>query len=114
MRILAPALVLALLMPPVASADAPEPLDLPKEVQRQRDLWLQCTAAAAKAHIRGARPAADIADLALQRCKAQEQALSHVLNRQLGASGAVRVLELVRETDRSNLVRVIEELRARQ
>ena len=112
MRTLAFVLALVLLAPP-AFADEPDPLDLPKEVQRLRDQWLQCTAAAAKEHIRGSRPAAAIADLALQRCRAREQAVARVMTRQLGARGAARVLELVREADRANLVRIIEGLRAK-
>lgn len=95
-----------------AFADEPDSFDLPTDIQRVRDQWLQCTAAAAKGQIRSSRSAEAAANLALERCKAQEQALARVLNRQLGAAGARRVLDLVRETDRSNLVRVIEELRA--
>src|SRR3954470_24650842 len=90
MRILAPALVLALLMPPVASADAPEPLDLPKEVQRQRDLWLQCTAAAAKAHIRGARPAAVASPVHVRRGR-NHRASGHSAARS-GAEGRLQNL----------------------
>ena len=71
---------------------------------------MQCTAAAAKTDLRSSRPAETVADTALQRCKAQEQPLARALNRQLGKEGTARVLELVRETDRSNLIRVIEEL----
>jgi len=75
---------------------------------------MQCTAAAAKADLRSSRPAEDVANAALQRCKAHEQPLTRALNRQLGKDGAARVLERVRETDRSNLIRAIEQLRARQ
>ena len=130
MRALAVALVLALLTPlwaradaprppairkpppPAALADAPDPLDVPADVQRLRESWLQCTAAAAKGHVRSRRPAAAVADAALQRCKAPEQALARALNRQLGPDGAARVLERVRETDRANLIQAVEELRA--
>jgi len=75
---------------------------------------MQCTAAAAKADLRSSRPAEAVADAALQRCKSHEQPLARALNRQLGKNGATRVLDLVRETDRSNLIRAIEQLRARQ
>jgi len=71
-------------------------------------------AAAAKADLRSFRPAESVADAALQRCTAQEQPLARALNRQLGKDGAARVLERVREADRANLIRAIEELRARQ
>ena len=75
---------------------------------------MQCTAEAAKAHLRSSRPVEAVADAALQRCKAQEQPLARALNRQLRKEGADRVLEQVRETDRSNLIRAIEQLRATQ
>jgi hypothetical protein len=99
---------------PSPKTEAPSPATLPSDVQQLRDEWMQCTAAAAKADLRSSRPAEDVADAALQRCKAQEQPLARALNRQLGKDGAARVLERVRETDRSNLIRAIEQLRARQ
>ena len=92
----------------------PSPAALPTDVQQLRDEWMQCTAAAAKADLRSSRPAEAVADSAVQRCKAQEQPLARALNRQLGKDGADRVLEQVRETDRSNLIRAIEQLRATQ
>jgi hypothetical protein len=94
--------------------EARSPAALPSGVQQLRDEWMQCTAAAAKADLRSARPAEDVADAALQRCKTQEQPLARALSQQLGKDGATRVLDLVRETDRSNLIRAIEQLRARQ
>ena len=126
MRALAVAFVLVLLTPLGARADAPRPpavrkppaaqslspIALPTDVHGLREGWLQCTAAAAKGHVRSRRPAAAVADAALQRCKAPEQALARALNRQLGPDGAARVLERVRETDRANLIQAVEELRA--
>ncbi len=91
----------------------PSPAALPTDVQQLRDQWMQCTAAA-KADLRSSRPAEAVADAALLRCKAQEQPLARALNRQLGKEGADRVLEQVREMDRSNLIRAIEQLRAAQ
>lgn len=115
MRILAAAVALALLAAP-ARADAPRapatPLDPLQAVEDARERFLQCTAAAAKTGLRGPRPAAELADLALGRCQGAERALARALRGQLGAEGAERVLERVRESDRANLVRVIETLRA--
>ncbi len=71
---------------------------------------MHCTAAAAKTDLRSSRPAESVTDAALQRCKAQEQPLARALDRQLGKDGAARVLESVREADRANLIRAIEEL----
>jgi hypothetical protein len=100
--------------PPLPKAETPVPAALPIDVQQLRDQWMQCTAAAAKADLRSSHPAEAVADSAVQRCKAQEQPLARALNRQLGKDGADRVLEQVRETDRSNLIRAIEQLRATQ
>src|SRR3954468_19859339 len=95
---------------PAPSTVKPSPATLPTDVQRLRDQWMQCTAAAAKADLRSSRPAESVGEPALQRCTAQEQPLARALNRQLGEDGATRVLERVREADRSNLIRAIEEL----
>src|SRR5829696_3957634 len=99
---------------PSPKIQTPSPAALPTDVQQLRDQWMQCTAATAKADLRSSRPAEAVADAALQRCKAQEQRLARALNRQLGKDGADRVLERVRETDRSNLIRAIEQLRTTQ
>ena len=100
------------LKPTLPKIETPIPAALPTDVEQLRDQWMQCTAAAAKADLRSSRPAEAVADAALQRCKAQEQPLSRALNQQLGKDGAERVLDLVRETDRANLIRAIELLRA--
>src|SRR5215218_9795858 len=97
---------------PSPKVETPSPAAVPIDVQQLRDQWMQCTAAAAKADLRSSRPAEAVADAALQRCTAQEQPLARALNRQLGKDGADRVLEQVREADRSNLIRAIEQLRA--
>src|SRR5215212_5356136 len=99
---------------PSPQVQTPSPAALPTDVQQLRDQWMQCTAATAKADLRSSRPAEAVADAALQHCTAQEQPLARALKQQLGKDGAERVLERVRETDRSNLIRAIELLRARQ
>ena len=129
MRTLAIVAAFALLTSVSARADAPRPHAVPKprppepqalspaalpaNVQQLRDQWMQCTAAAAKPDLRSSRPAGAVADAALQRRKSQEQALTRALSQQFGKEGATRVLERVREADRSNLIRAIEGLRAR-
>ena len=100
------------LKPATPKVCRPSPAALSTGVEQLRDQWMQCTAAAAKADLRSSRPAEAVADAALQRCKAQEQPLARALNQQLGKDGADRVLDLVRETDRTNLIRAIELLRA--
>src|SRR5215210_1081564 len=92
------------------AAGGPGPATIPPDIHQLRDQWMQCTAAVAKTYIHSTRPAATVADVAVQRCRAQEQPLTHALAEQLGKDAAVRVLDLVRETDRSNLIRAIEEL----
>src|SRR3954469_22456096 len=96
------------------AVDEPDPAPIPAHVQQLRDQWMQCTATVAKSYLRSSRPAATVADVAVQRCRAQEEPLARELTQQLGKEAAVRVLELVRETDRSNLIQAIEEVRARQ
>jgi hypothetical protein len=112
MRIFLASCAVALLTASATLADQPDALDLSTQVQRLRDQWIRCSAAAAKAWVRGTQPAEEIAGLALQRCRTQESALAQALRRQLGPDGAQRVLDLVRETDRLNLARAIEEIRA--
>ena len=102
------------LKPATPKVQPPSPAALPTAVQQFRDQWMQCLAAAAKPDLRSSRPAEVVADAALHRCKAQEQPLARALNQQLGKDGADRVLERVREADRSNLIRAIEQLRATQ
>lgn len=102
------------LKPATPKVQPPSPAALPTDVQQLRDQWMQCLAAAAKPDLRSSRPAEVVADAALHRCKAQEQPLARALNQQLGKDGADRVLERVREADRSNLIRAIEQLRATQ
>src|SRR5690349_18960187 len=100
--------------PSLLGVDESDPAPIPAHVQQLRDQWMQCTARVAKGYLRSSRPAATVADVAVQRCRAQEEPLAHELTQQLGKEAAVRVLELVRATDRSNLIRAIEEVRARQ
>jgi hypothetical protein len=100
--------------PSLLGVDERDPAPIPAHVQQLRDQWMQCTARVAKSYLRSGRPAATVADVAVQRCRAQEEPLARELNQQLGQEAAVRVLELVRETDRLNLIRAIEEVRARQ
>src|SRR3954447_25783200 len=102
------------LKPATPKVQPPSPAALPTDIQQLRDQWMQCLAAAAKADLRSSRPAEVVADAALHRCKAQEQPLTRALNQQLGQEGAARVLERVREADRANLIRAIEQLRATQ
>src|SRR3954454_2338415 len=101
------------LKPATPKVQPSSPAALPTAVEQFRDQWMQCLAAA-KPDLRSSRPAEVVADAALHRCKAQEQPLARALNQQLGKDGADRVLERVREADRSNLIRAIEQLRATQ
>jgi hypothetical protein len=110
MRILAVALCFTLIMT-AALADEPDPSQILREIQPQRDQWLQCTAGVAKTYLGGRRGAASIANAALARCSSQESMLRNVLKRRLGKASSDRIMEFVRETDRSNLIRVIEMLR---
>src|SRR4051812_40904583 len=57
--------------PPARSEPGPAPI--PTDVQQLRDQWMRCTASVAKPYLRSHRPAATVADVAMQRCKAQER-----------------------------------------
>lgn len=92
----------------------PSPAALPRDVQELRDAWIECTAAAAMAEIRSGKPSDAVADAALRSCKAQERPLARALGTQLRQDGAGRVLDIVREGDRSNLIRALDGLKQRR
>ena len=111
MRKFAAVLSFCLLTGAPAWADEAEPSFLATAAKPLRDRWQGCTAAAVKAHLDSKRPAESIADLALERCKAQEAALGRALKAQLGQTRADRIVTDLREFDRSVLIRIIEKLR---
>ena len=111
MRTVAVALCFSLVMA-AAIADEPDPSEVLREIQPKRDLWLKCTAGVAKSYLGGKRDPASIADAALSRCRSQESTLRDALRRRVGKASSDHILELVRETDRLSLIRVIEMLRA--
>jgi hypothetical protein len=96
---------------PAALADEPDPFLSLEQAKPYRERWQTCTASVAKKNLGGSLPAAGIADLAFERCKAAETALKNVLKRRLGAASADRIVADLREFDRSLLIRVIEKLR---
>ena len=110
MRTLAVALCLTLVVT-AASADEPDPSQILRDIQPQRDLWLKCIARVARTQLRTGQGAASIADAALARCRSQEFRLRAALRNRLGDASSQRIMEIVRETDRSNLIRVIETVR---
>jgi hypothetical protein len=96
---------------PAARADEPDPFLSLEQAKPYRERWQTCTASVAKKNLSGTRPAAEIADLAFERCKAAETALRNVLKRRLGTGSADRIVTDLRGFDRSLLIRVIERLR---
>ena len=96
---------------PAARADEPDPFLSLEQAKPYRERWQTCTASVAKRNLSGSRPAAEIADLAFERCKAAEIALRNVLKRRLGVASADRIIGDLRGFDRSLLIRVIEKLR---
>jgi len=96
---------------PAALADEPDPFLSLEQAKPYRERWQTCTASLAKKNLSGSRPAAEIADLAFERCKAAETALRNVLKRRLGMGSADRIVTDLRGFDRSLLIRAIERLR---
>jgi len=95
-----------------ARADEPDPFLSLEQAKPYRERWQTCTASSlAKKNLSSSRPAAEIADLAFERCKAAETALKNVLKRRLGMASADRIIADLRGFDRSLLIRVIEKLR---
>jgi hypothetical protein len=105
--------VLIFVLPSVAFADQPDPLLMLGRLQPAHDRWLRCAAAHAKEFL-GTRESADvIAEAAFKHCHRQERTLRQALQRELGKSSVLRVLEAVRSQDRSSLIEAIENLRAK-
>ncbi len=94
-----------------ARADEPDPFLALETAKPHRERWQTCTASIAKENLTGTVPAAAVADLAFERCKAREAALRNVLKRRLGEASANRIVDDLRGFDRSLLIRVIEKLR---
>ena len=95
-------------------ADEPDPFLTLEQAKPYRERWQNCTASVAKQNLSGPRAAAAVADLAFQRCEAQESALRNVLSRRLGAASADRIVADLRGFDRSLLIRIIDKLRSDQ
>jgi hypothetical protein len=95
-------------------ADEPDPFFSLEQAKPYRERWQNCTASVAKQNLSGPRSAPVVADLAFERCKAQETALRNVLKRRLGAVSADRIVGDLRGFDRSLLIRIIDKLRADQ
>ena len=96
---------------PASLADEPDPFLSLEQAKPFRERWQACTASVAKTHLEGSRQAAEIADLAFERCRAAETGLKNVLKRRLGAASADRIVSDLRGLDRSLLIRVIDKLR---
>jgi hypothetical protein len=113
---IAPAALILLSCLGIGAARADEPADVAdvlRSAQPARDAWERCAANAAKPSLRSNRPAETVAQLALDACKTSEAALRAVLRRELGPDRAALVTSELRTIYRSNLVKAIEQLRAR-
>ena len=109
-------LLLAVGVAPVALADEPDLEEL-RAIGAQavpaRDAWEGCTASVFKEALRTERPAEEIADQALRRCKNREDQLLSVVAKRIGRQKASTVLAALRTLHRESLVSVVEELRRR-
>jgi hypothetical protein len=109
--------LLAVGVAPVALADEPPDLEELRAIGAQavpaRDAWEGCTASVVKEALRTERPAEEIADQALRRCKNREDQLLSVVAKRIGRQKASTVLAALRTLHRESLVSVVEELRRR-
>jgi hypothetical protein len=100
----------------VALADEPDLQEL-RAIGAQavpwRDAWERCTASVVKGELRSERPAEEIAEQALRRCKNREDRLRSVLAKRIGRQKASTVVSVLRTLHRESLVSVVEELRGR-
>jgi hypothetical protein len=78
-----------------------------------RDAWESCTASVIKGELQSERPAEELAQQALRRCKRREAQLLSVLANRIGDQNAVTAISELRNLHRESLISVIEELRRR-
>jgi hypothetical protein len=112
-------LCVALLVVGTASAALADEPDLQElraigaQAAPARDAWESCTASVIKGELQSERPAEELAQQALRRCKRREAQLLSVLANRIGDQKAATVISQLRNLHRESLISVIEELRRR-
>jgi hypothetical protein len=95
-------------------ADEFDPLALYEEARVLNDHWQACAASFVRERLRSRSTAEQIAERALDRCRAPQGRLSRFLVARIGRTAAGNVMALLHEKYRSGLVAAITELRARR
>ena len=90
-----------------------DPTSVIPEAMPLRDKWERCAAGKVRTLIRTRLSPETVAERALAACKGEETAVKNLLTRRLGSQEAFTVVELVRNAYRTNLIAVVETIRAR-
>jgi hypothetical protein len=112
LRALVTALALVFLCVTPGLADEDPTAVIPEAVPL-RDRWERCAAEKVRGMIRGNLSPETVAERALAGCRAEENAVKSLLTRRLGRDQAFTIVELVRNTYRTNLMAIVETIRAR-
>ncbi len=83
------------------------------EARALNDQWQICAATVVKGRLRVDQTAEQLAEQALERCRARQNSLNRFLIKRIGATSASNVVELLREKYQSGLIVAIAELRVR-
>jgi hypothetical protein len=94
-------------------ADEFDPFVVYEEAKILNDQWQACAASALKGRLPANQPAEQLAERALDRCRARQSSLDHFLVKRVGERSASNVMALLREKYQSGLVAAIAELRTR-
>lgn len=105
-------LITSLIMGTPVEADEFDPLAVYEEARVLNDQWQACAASFVRERLRSRNTAEQIAERALDRCRAAQGRLSRFLIGRVGRKSSSNVMALLREKYRSGLVAAILELRA--
>ncbi|MBO1907977.1 hypothetical protein J4G37_24150 [Microvirga sp. 3-52] len=94
-------------------ADEFDPLIVYEEARVLNDQWQNCAATVVKGRLRADQTAEQLAEQALERCRARQNSLNRFLIKRIGATSASNVVEVLRDKYQSGLIVAIAELRAR-
>ncbi|MBS7454773.1 hypothetical protein KHP60_20890 [Microvirga sp. 3-52] len=106
-------LVAALIVGFAVQADEFDPLIVYEEARVLNDQWQNCAATVVKGRLRADQTAEQLAEQALERCRARQNSLNRFLIKRIGATSASNVVEVLRDKYQSGLIVAIAELRAR-
>jgi hypothetical protein len=109
--LIAGCLVFSLIVGSSIEADEFDPLVVYEEAKVLNDQWQACAASALKGRLQANQPAEQLAEQALDRCRARQSSLDRFLVKRVGQRSASNVMALLREKYQSGLIAAIAELR---